>query len=100
MEIVTLSESPYFQIKNVKKLNSVNDLLELNKKVSNGSLELPVNPYYDLRVNVEPYNYTSGLFRGQNQDWPLIPSSYRKIRPHKNETLTDGYSGNAGSSSN
>jgi len=77
-----MKESPYFNIESESDINTISEFTDLSKKVSHGSfdyyLKLDENP---LMVNPHllPHHETTGIFRGQSQDWPLIPSSYRDL---------------------
>src|SRR5699024_6342072 len=67
------SESPYFEIQETIKIESIEHLFSLTKKQYN-----PI-----LRVDDNSFSIpTTGIFRGQNKNFPLVPSAYRyKIQP-------------------
>jgi len=89
-------ESPYFYVEKESTLSSIKELLELNKKRvyceigkeynnnNNGNSKL-INSSCICTGSHE----TCGIFRGQAQDWPLIPSSYRKINDIPKVELSD-----------
>lgn len=73
-------ESPYFYIENRFKIVSLKKFLELGNEKLYGRPGKP--PEYQntsdpTSISIYTQHYTSGLFRGQAQAWPLIPSSYR-----------------------
>ncbi len=82
-------KSPYFNFDEEIEITSINQLLELSKKVRHGSSDyhqiLKENPLL-VNPHLLPYHETTGIFRGQSNDWPLIPSSYRNL---KIETKSD-----------
>jgi len=68
------TESPYFFIKEESTITSFNELISLNKKNKFASVD-----YYTNSHLQEPHE-TTGIFRGQSQDWPLIPVAYRDLK--------------------
>jgi len=79
------NESPYFIVEH-KEINSVSDIIDLTKKkvFSSPGIEFNYevgqsNSKSDSEIFNQPYK-TCGLFRGQSENWPLIPSSYRNIK--------------------
>jgi hypothetical protein len=69
------SENFYFDVVNKGNIDSINQIIDLAKTRSynfDGTL------YSGPSANQQGPTYSEiGLFRGQNKDWPLIPSCYR-----------------------
>lgn len=84
--------SPFFKIEEEIEIDSIKDLLEITKKKSYGTIN--PDPFSQLKaMMVFPQTYehhkTSGIFRGQRKDWPLIPASYRNLATNKKESISD-----------
>lgn len=81
-------ESPYFYIEHEYTINTIGDLIELNRPKIYSDLGIEFKPSYPLnpesldRRIFSEYE-TCGLFRGQACNWPLIPTSYREIKQTK-----------------
>ncbi|MFH1636233.1 MAG: FRG domain-containing protein [Chloroflexota bacterium] len=77
-------KSPYFFINKKVKIETISDLFNLAQKKTYwppGELyepKLPPSTTGKDYAYVEFPHETSGLFRGQAQNWPLVPSSYRE----------------------
>jgi len=71
--------SPYFNVIKESTLNSINELIELNKmkKYSEKGFEDISLTSHPLTAYFPRNHETCGIFRGQAKDWPLIPASYR-----------------------
>lgn|GEM_PF-2844627 len=89
-----METSPYFVIADSIEIKKFSDLLDLNKpKTFSLPGVLAESLASDKKISPEPADpnifiystshNTSGLFRGQEKNWPLIPSAYRKL----NETI-------------
>lgn len=65
----------YFKVNEIVNIESIEQLLELSTKKNYG---LPIQESEDI-VRSNSFSNTSGIFRGQSNDWDLIPSSYRNI---------------------
>ncbi len=87
-----MDTSPYFFIDEERTITSVQELLDLNKKRSLGLDDYdPFSPMNLLAVHpqlLKPHE-SSGIFRGQAQDWPLLPVAYRNINYNPDEPITD-----------
>jgi hypothetical protein len=79
------SESPYFYIERKIRLNSVKQLIDLS---TGKYFSSPGKPFYQNFITDIPYS-TSGIFRGQTYNWPLIPTSFRNRKYSKNENLSE-----------
>jgi hypothetical protein len=67
------NNSPYFEIQKIIKIESIRHLFSLTKKRYGSSSDIK-NDNFSLP--------TTGIFRGQIQDFPLVPSAYRyQIQP-------------------
>jgi hypothetical protein len=73
--------SPYFYVENESSIETMDELINLNKKVTYGSFNSAIQPENDFAINsrLAEHHETSGIFRGQNQDWPLLPAAFRSI---------------------
>lgn len=84
-------ESPYFYIENQFELNKLDQILDLAICKTYGSQPgILYNPKNDLSpiTNFKIFE-TSGLFRGQSKNWPLIPSAYRDIDIHNKKNANE-----------
>jgi hypothetical protein len=91
-------ESPYFCVANQVEIDSLNHLLDLAKKKLYWEPGSPYEPGITTSESVVQSSYvltergphqTSGLFRGQAQDWALIPKSYRDIDDDRREETSE-----------
>lgn len=78
--------SPYFYIENEIEIDSIEKLMELNKPKIYSELGIEYKPSFPINFESPDrqlffQHTTSGFFRGQSCDWPLIPSSYRNLKP-------------------
>jgi hypothetical protein len=84
--------SPFFEIDEEATITSLKELLDLSKKSSFGSLTDALNLHLAstlINPDLVGYHETSGIFRGQAQDWPLIPVAYRNITYDLETNVTD-----------
>jgi hypothetical protein len=83
--------SPYFEIIDEIEIDNLQELFNLNKKKIYGEPGVILDsqsPFlsFDYLINnpmsaisfVSKFE-TSGIFRGQAENWPLVPSSYRRV---------------------
>lgn len=70
--------NPYFDLEKPRVVESIEELLSLNmtRRYYAPGNETP--PPGDPIFHAFPYS-TSGMFRGQLRDWPLIPKSFRDL---------------------
>lgn len=71
----------YFTINKTVKIESIEQLMELTIKKTYGLPSQPDKMQSDNLtnhiINYNPTFHTTGIFRGQSNDWDLIPSVYR-----------------------
>lgn len=74
--------NPYFNVENEKQIESIEELVSLNipKKYD---ANIPGTKYIP-NLNIDPVNFnfpyeSSGIFRGQISNWPLIPKCFREV---------------------
>lgn len=84
----------YFYVEQTLQLDSIDELVGLNKmkiyykpgKLYSTSSSIQNN----ITTIIDNSSHkTAGLFRGQTDDWPLIPSSYRSYRNHTNSSPSE-----------
>ncbi|MFC1484334.1 FRG domain-containing protein [Candidatus Neomarinimicrobiota bacterium] len=81
--------NPYFTLEKPKVIESVEELFSLNirRVYYRPGDETPITDqmnYYSI-----PHS-TSGIFRGQLCDWPLVPKSFRGITPTRESSQPSG----------
>lgn len=93
-------DSPYFCVENQTEIDSLDHLLDLAKKKVYWEPGKPYEPGITTDLSaVQPDNalyetrgflhQASGLFRGQAQNWALIPKSYRDIHDDRKEETSE-----------
>lgn len=87
-----VDESPFFEMNEPVEIQTIHELFELNKEKTYGAPGKNFtsgSSLNDLASSyVSPHN-TSGLFRGQAKNWPLIPTSYRGIKFDSNGNVSE-----------
>lgn len=104
MDFFMEKASPYFHVENQIDIEAIDHLLDLAKKKTYGQTGKPYQPEHkpgivtdnDVKyfLNLTLPHDTSGLFRGQAQNWALIPKSYRDTdydppKEKKSEAILD-----------
>jgi hypothetical protein len=71
-------ENYYFDIENGGKITKLQQIIDLTKSITFIS---PGKPHiFKVGETLQNPTYSNyGLFRGQNLDWPIVPSSYRNF---------------------
>lgn len=85
-------QSLFFDVSETIMLNSIDAIIELSHTKSYGTSELLTK---EISSSDRPFtradipHETSGLFRGQAEKLPLIPSTYRGIKVNPNDKSSD-----------
>ena len=88
-----MDESKYFKIENKILIKSIDELIDLSIEKSYLDKYPGVIPQNENQQNnpfqIEITRSTSGIFRGQAQNWELIPSSYRNKKYNSLDKVTN-----------
>jgi len=88
-----MNESPYYKIERKVLINSFEELIDLTIEQRYGNPGIPpkekIQEINKNNLTTEILHNTSGIFRGQSQNWPLIPSSYRNKKYDLKEGKSD-----------
>ena len=78
-------ENPYFTIRRARRIRTLDELLALNverRYYAPGSTEAITSPTSVYSLTRE----TAGLFRGQIENYPLVPKAFRDLRDNDRST--------------